>query len=99
MSGRALAEAEGIIHRFIVDELLASQGRTDEIVTAEMSLFRTGIIDSFGLFSLVLHLEQEFDITVEDEEVVPEHFDSITAIIEFLQMKRSGAVSGAASAL
>ena len=84
------ANAESIIMEFIVDGLLAAQGRAGEEITSETSLFRTGIVDSFGLFQLVLHLEEQFQVTIADEEVVPENFETITTIITFLERKRSG---------
>lgn len=84
------AQTEGIIQEFITGELLATQGRADETVASDLSLFRTGILDSFGLFRLVLHLEERFDVTIGDEEVIPENFDSVAAIIQFLESKRDG---------
>lgn len=58
------------------------------------SLLESGVIDSMGVLSLVMWLEQEFGITVDDDEVLPENLDSISAIAGFVERKL--AASGAA---
>lgn len=79
-----MTDTERRITAFIQEDLLASQGRAGEEVTTQTSLFRTGIIDSFGLLSLVTFLEAEFGFTVRDEEMVPENFDSVATIAAFV---------------
>jgi acyl carrier protein len=39
----------------------------------------------------VAYLEENFNITVEDEELIPEHLDSIDNITAFLEKKSSAA--------
>jgi len=46
-----------------------------------------GIIDSTGILELVTFLEEEYSITVEDEELVPENLDSINNVTAFLERK------------
>ncbi len=53
-------------------------------------LLERGIVDSLGVLDLVSFLEQEFAISVSDEELVPEHFRTIECLAAFVQ-KRSGA--------
>ncbi|MDR4483572.1 MAG: phosphopantetheine-binding protein [Nitrospirales bacterium] len=40
--------------------------------------------DSLGILDVVTILEQTFDLTVDDEELVPEHFESIESISAFI---------------
>lgn len=54
------------------------------------SLLERGIIDSLGILDVAAHLETEFGITVENEDVSPENFDSVAALTEFVLLKRSG---------
>jgi acyl carrier protein len=55
------------------------------------SLLDRGVIDSTGVLELVAFLEQEFGIRVHDEEIVPEHLDSIACVIQFVERKRGRA--------
>lgn len=52
------------------------------------SLLETGVLDSLSLLRLVVFIQQRFGITVDDVDLVPEHFDSVDAICAYL---RSGA--------
>jgi len=51
------------------------------------SFLDTGIIDSTGVLELVSFLEEQFDITVEDSELVPENLDSIDNLVRYLGTK------------
>jgi len=48
-----------------------------------------GIIDSTGILELVNFLEEEFSISVDDEELVPENLDSIDNVASYLERKRT----------
>jgi acyl carrier protein len=54
-----------------------------------VSLLRAGIIDSTGVLELVTHVEREYGINVPDDDLVPANFDSINALVEFVQRKRA----------
>jgi len=56
-------------------------------------LLKNGILDSLGVLEMVTYLEQEFNIRVTDEELVPENFQTIECITAFIQ-KKSNANSG-----
>jgi len=53
------------------------------------SFLDKGIIDSTGVLEVVSFLEQEFGITVEDIEMVPENLDSIGNIVAYVTRKQS----------
>lgn len=50
-------------------------------------LLNSGIIDSLGILDLVVFLEQEFTISVQDEELGPENFCSIDCLTLFVEQK------------
>ena len=54
------------------------------------SLLDSGVVDSMGVLELVTFLESEFTIEIDDEEVVPENFESVASIVSFVSGKRSG---------
>jgi len=49
----------------------------------------TGLVDSLGILDVVSFLEAEFSVHVTDEELLPENFDSLSAVVEFVQKKVS----------
>ena len=54
------------------------------------SLLETGIIDSLSLLRLVVFIQQRLGITVDDVDLVPEHFDSVDAICAYLRSREGG---------
>ena len=51
------------------------------------SFLDAGIIDSTGILELVDFLDDEFNIKISDDEILPENLDSINNIINFLDKK------------
>ena len=75
-----------ITKQFIVDNFLFGDGVK---LTNETPLFEKGIIDSTGVLELVAFIEDNFKVTVTDEELVQENFYSLIAIEKFLQSKNN----------
>lgn len=48
------------------------------------SLLERGIIDSVKMLDLIGFLEQKFNVTVDDEDLYPENFDSLNAITAYV---------------
>ena len=51
------------------------------------SFLEEGIVDSTGVLELVMFVEETFTITVEDEEIVPENFDSVQQLARYARLK------------
>lgn len=45
------------------------------------------LVDSTGFLELVTFLEETYDISIEDQEMVPENLDSLESIERFLGTK------------
>ena len=75
------------VENYIVEELIV--GDKNQKLDYDQSLVNSGVIDSLAILRLITFLEENFDITVEDEEVVPENFDTINIITEFVANKKS----------
>jgi acyl carrier protein len=54
----------------------------------EASLLDRGIIDSTGVLELVEFVETNFDIKVDDAEMIPDNLDSIARIAAFIDRKK-----------
>lgn len=52
------------------------------------SFLENGVIDSMNVIELVLFLEQQFGIQVADQEIIPDNFDSIQKLADFVQSKQ-----------
>jgi acyl carrier protein len=83
---RELPDAELLItvRRYLADDLR----RNVTAIADDGSLLEAGAIDSVGVLELVALLEQRHGITISDEELVPEHFETIRAIATFVAEKR-----------
>jgi acyl carrier protein len=77
------------IRTFVVENFLFGD---DKGLADETSFLENGIIDSMGILELVAYLGEEFNVTVADEELLPENLDSINNVLKFLKKKNgSGA--------
>ena len=65
----------------------------NDIDVEKDSLIDSGLIDSLGIFKLVSLLEKEFAIKISDDELLPENFETTSAIVQFvIQKQQSGAM-------
>lgn len=73
------------VRGFIVDNFLF--GDTSVVPADDASLIENDIIDSTGVLELVTFLEDAFDISVDDTDIVPANLDSIEHITAFIKSK------------
>jgi acyl carrier protein len=45
----------------------------------------TGLLDSLGILDLVHFLEEEFSIVISDDDLLPENFQSLEAVTQFVK--------------
>lgn len=72
------------VRNFIVENFLYGQ---DDGFGDDISFLEKGIIDSTGILELVTFVEDKFSITVEDEELIPDNFDSLVKLSSFISRK------------
>jgi hypothetical protein len=65
----------------------ATEGRTS-LPDRGCSLFLSGILDSFTLVEFVTVLEKECGIRVDDAELRPENFDTISKVEDYVRRTR-----------
>ncbi len=58
--------------------------RPDVDFENETALVTDGILDSFDIVSLVGEINAEFDITVGVDELEPENFDTVAAMLDLI---------------
>jgi acyl carrier protein len=76
------------VEQFIISEL--SQGRGITAIDPGDNLLAKGIVDSHGVMELVAFLEERYGISVRDEDLTPENFESVARIDEFVARKQDG---------
>jgi acyl carrier protein len=64
-------------------------GQDSDDLKDDSSFLEEGVIDSTGVLELVGFLEENYNIKVEDEELIPENLDSIKNIRAYIETKRS----------
>jgi acyl carrier protein len=69
---------------FIVEHFM--YGRRAQLGDDE-SLLENGLIDSTGVLELVTKIEETYGFSVEDNELVPENLDSVSALTRFVERK------------
>ena len=74
------------LRQFIVENYLLS--REASLLRDSDSLTAQGILDSTGALELVMHLEERYGVTVQDDEMHPDNLDSIEKIAAFVERKR-----------
>jgi len=73
-----------VVRDFIIENFLFGDS---ERLKEDTSFLESGIIDSTGILEIINFMEATFGITVEDEELVPENFDGMKNLFNFLNMK------------
>jgi len=80
-------ELKAKIRDYIIENFLF--GDAAPLTDDGISLLDEGIIDSVGVMELVAFLEQDFGLTVEDEELIPENLDSVNNLAGFISKKQA----------
>jgi acyl carrier protein len=84
--GRGMADE---IRGFLADIFFL--GEDPASLPADKSLITAGIIDSTGVLELVGFLEEQYEIRIEDDELLPENLDTVENIVQFVSRKRGSA--------
>jgi acyl carrier protein len=85
--GHTLEDLKRGVRQFLTDSL----HRKVEGVGDRDSLLEAGVIDSLAVLEIVEHIEQQYGVTVSDDDLMPENFDTIEAIAAFIAGRRDGA--------
>ena len=55
----------------------------------DVSFLDEGIVDSVGVMELVAFVEDKFKLKIDDMDVTPDNFDSVTRLAAFVRRKTS----------
>lgn len=77
-------DIESAVERFLIDEILFGSRSS---IAPDESLTSSGILDSLGLLRLISHLESQYSITLEGDEMIPDNFETLKSIKDLVESK------------
>jgi acyl carrier protein len=77
------------IRDFILETYLFT--RDASALGMDDSLLDRGIVDSTGMMEIVFFIEEQLQVKVRDEEMIPDNLDSVNKIAQFVASKRRAA--------
>ncbi len=84
LGGFCLSEMIQAVRAYIIDNFLFGE---ETQLQRNTSFIREGIVDSIGIMELVDFIEQEYNIKIDDDEMVPQNLDSLAHLQTFIQRK------------
>jgi acyl carrier protein len=81
-------EIEARIRNYVAQNLLFSDNGFE--YDNDDSFLQEGIVDSVGVLELVLFVEETFGLTVDDQEITPDNFDSVNKLANYIRSKMNG---------
>jgi acyl carrier protein len=75
------------IRYFIVENFL--YGVDGAGLKDSVSFLANGLIDSTGVLELVSFVEGKYGIAVQDDELIPDNFDSVNNLCDFIMKKKT----------
>jgi acyl carrier protein len=74
------------IRTMILESFL--QGAAPDALKDDVSLERSHIVDSVRTLELIMFLEETFGVTVDNDDAVPDNFDTVDAIVAYVRRKQ-----------
>ncbi|MBS2012684.1 MAG: acyl carrier protein [Deltaproteobacteria bacterium] len=82
------AETREKIRTMILESFL--KGGKPEQLKDDVSLERSHIVDSVKTLELIMFIEETFGFSVDNDDAVPENFDTVNAIVAYVERKKAG---------
>lgn len=73
------------VREFILENYLFTDD--ESALNNDDSFLEKGILDSTGILEVIYFIEEEFEVKVDDNEMVPENLDSVKNIVAFVASK------------
>ena len=80
-----MEEVANLLKTYIAENILFSDNGYP--YQEQDSFLENGIVDSINILEIVMFIEERFDFTIDDSELVPENFDSIKKLSVFIKKK------------
>ena len=74
------------VRQFLADNFILDDGGAG--LGADESLTQAGVLDSMGVLELIMFVEERFKLKVPDQDMLPENFDSVRAIADYVERRK-----------
>ena len=82
----SLTATEAAVRQFLIEDVFYDKDLKE--LAPEDSLLAKGLLDSLSILKTVTFCEEQFGITIPDEDVLPDHFESVRAIANLVERVR-----------
>ncbi len=82
-----MSETRDEIKEFVLDHIQSEYDLPEGIDTDSYNFIEGGYIDSVGIVSFVMELEDEFGITFDDSELTSPGFGVVGSLVEMIEKK------------
>jgi acyl carrier protein len=83
------------LEQFLLSEIAVDLGKKS--LAPDDDLLEQGIIDSMGIMKLITFMEETFGIGIEDDDIIPENFQSLASMVAFVEQKMGNPSSSSAA--
>lgn len=81
-------EMNNQIQENVINFITTISGGNNYDLACDVSLTGVGIVDSLSMIELISWLEETYQMTIPPDDFVPENFDTVNAICEYVQSRR-----------
>ena len=81
-----LTPTETAVRQFLIEDVFYDKDLKN--LGPDDSLLAKGLLDSLSILKTVTFCEEQFGITIPDEDVLPDHFESVRAIAKLVERVR-----------
>ena len=81
-----LTPTEAAVRQFLIEDVFYDKDLKD--LGPDDSLLARGLLDSMSILKTVTFCEEQFGIAIPDEDVLPDHFESVRAIAKLVERVR-----------
>jgi acyl carrier protein len=74
------------LEKIMLTEIAVGLGK--KTIGPDEDLLEQGIIDSLGLMKLIDIMEKTFGISISDEEIAPDNFQTLTSMVKLVERHR-----------
>ncbi|MGA2235105.1 MAG: acyl carrier protein [Terriglobales bacterium] len=85
-----MQQIEQEVRQFVIENFIFDNNHRN--FSNDDSFFDTGLLDSMGVLTLVDFVNEKYGIPIEDDELLPENWDSVNRIATFVRARFSPAI-------
>ena len=84
----APSATESRIRDFLIQDVLYDRDLRD--LAMDENLIEKGLLDSLSILKVVTFCEEQFGVTIADQDVVPDNLESVRAMAALVERARGG---------